>query len=329
MVTIARSLPSSIARKNEMTKVIVSMSGGKDSTATALLAIERGVDALYAFADTGHEHPETYEYVNYLEKALGIKIERVKADFTKDIERKRGVVQTKWRNDGVDEETIQRALSVLHPTGNPFLDLCIYKGRFPSTKARFCTEELKIFPMNKQIVFPLLEQHDHVECWHGVRADESLARSKLTEREMDDTGAEIVRPILSWTVEDVFAMHKKHGVDPNPLYKQGMGRVGCMPCVNCNKAELLQIATRFPDQIKRIAEWEKVVSDASKRGGSTLFPPKKNQDIEGMTNREINAVSNIYRQVEWSQTTRGGNQYDLISVYEEPSVCHSIYGLCE
>jgi len=312
-----------------MTKVIVSMSGGKDSTATALLAKEQGVDAIYAFADTGHEHQETYKYVDYLEGALGITIQRVKADFAKDIERKRNVAQTKWRKDGVPEEQIQRALAVLKPTGNPFLDMCIMKGRFPSTKARFCTEELKIHPMNRQIVFPALEKYGQVECWHGVRADESLARAKLPEREMDDTGAEIVRPILHWTVEDVFAMHRKHGIEPNPLYKQGMGRVGCMPCINCRKEELRQIAMRFPEEIERVAEWEVIVGEASKRGGSTLFPPKKNQDIEGMTNAEISSISNIHKQVEWSKTTRGGTQIDLVNVTEEPSLCHSIYGLCE
>ncbi|MGA4815516.1 phosphoadenosine phosphosulfate reductase family protein [Pseudomonas aeruginosa] len=40
------------------------MSGGKDSTALLLLAIERGAEDLQAvFADTGHEHPQTYEYI--------------------------------------------------------------------------------------------------------------------------------------------------------------------------------------------------------------------------------------------------------------------------
>lgn len=299
-----------------MAKVIVSMSGGKDSTATALLAIERDVDPMLAFADTGHEHPSTYEYVDYLEQKLGIKIERCKADFTKDIERKREVVQTKWRKDGISEDKIERALAVLHPTGNPFLDLCIWKGRFPSTMARFCTEFLKIIPFNQQILFPVMEKYGEVESWVGVRADESAARSKLPERSMDDTGAEIVRPILHWTVEDVFAMHKKHGVDPNPLYKQGMSRVGCMPCINCRKDELRMIANQFPDEIARLAEWEQIVSDASKRDGATFFPMNDLGD-------------DIHGYVDWANTTRGKVQYDLISVYEEPSMCHSIYGLCE
>jgi len=309
-------------------KVIVSMSGGKDSTATALLAIERGVDPMLAFSDTGHEHSSTYEYVDYLEQKLGIRIERCKADFSKDIERKRGVVETKWRKDGVSEDKIQRALAVLKPTGNPFLDLCLWKGRFPSTMARFCTEHLKIIPFNNQVLFPAIEKFGSVETWVGVRADESAARAKLPERDMDDTGAEIVRPILHWTVEDVFEMHKKHGVEPNPLYKQGMGRVGCMPCVSCGKEELRQIGMRFPEEIERVSEWEAIVKEASKQDGATFFTLRAKQ-VEGLTREEHERLGSIKAKVEWAKTSRGGNQYDLISVHEEPAMCHSIYGLCE
>jgi 3'-phosphoadenosine 5'-phosphosulfate sulfotransferase (PAPS reductase)/FAD synthetase len=311
-----------------MAQVIVSMSGGKDSTATALLAIERGVDAVYAFADTGHEHPETYKYVDYLEDTLGITIQRVKADFTKDIERKRNVVQTKWRKDGVSEYKIERALAVLKPTGNPFLDLCLWKGRFPSTMARFCTEHLKILPFNEQVLFPAMKKYDKVETWVGVRADESAARAKLPEREMDDTGAEIVRPILTWTVEDVFGMHKKHGIDPNPLYTQGMGRVGCMPCVSCGKEELRQIAMRFPEEIERVSEWEALIKEASKQDGATFFTLRASE-VEGLSREEHERLASIKAKVEWAKTSRGKVQYDLISVYEEPAMCHSIYGLCE
>ena len=65
------------------------MSGGKDSTAMALLAREREVDNIrYVFADTGHEHAMTYEYLDYLEDALGIKIDRVMASFDKQIAHK-------------------------------------------------------------------------------------------------------------------------------------------------------------------------------------------------------------------------------------------------
>lgn len=49
---------------------IISISGGKDSTALWLYAIERGVEVTTVFADTGHEHPKTYQYIEYLQKNL-------------------------------------------------------------------------------------------------------------------------------------------------------------------------------------------------------------------------------------------------------------------
>lgn len=43
------------------------------------------------FADTGNEHELTYRYLQeYLPEALGMKIDTVRADFTTEIERKRG-----------------------------------------------------------------------------------------------------------------------------------------------------------------------------------------------------------------------------------------------
>jgi predicted GNAT family N-acyltransferase len=54
-----------------------------------------------------------------------ISIDVVKSDFTAQIARKRIVVETKWRKEGVDEKIIDNALSVLHPTGIPYLDLCL------------------------------------------------------------------------------------------------------------------------------------------------------------------------------------------------------------
>jgi 3'-phosphoadenosine 5'-phosphosulfate sulfotransferase (PAPS reductase)/FAD synthetase len=304
---------------------IVSLSFGKDSTATMLLAVEREVENLRAvFADTGHEHPLTYEYGYYLEQATGVKIERVRPDFSDRIAAKRELVQGKWRNEGVSEAIIEKALSVLHPTGNSFLDLCLWKGRFPSTRARFCTEELKVFPIQKQIFEPLLSDCDtgEVYSWQGVRADESAARAKLPELDEVGNGLWNYRPILNWTAAEVFEFHRKHGVKWNPLYEQGMSRVGCMPCINCNKSEMGQIAARFPDQIERVREWERLVAMASKRGASTFFGPGTAPDTPLGTS--IDAA------VEWSKTVRGGRQYDLIAaMHPEPEPCSSAYGLCD
>ena len=256
----------------------------------------------------------------------------MRADFSVDIARKREFVATKWREQGVPEEKVLRALAALVPTGNPFLDLCIWKGRFPSTKARFCSEELKRNPIIEQVQMPLLEQGDTIWSWQGVRADESLARRDLPELELVGSGVGAgelwnYRPILTWTAEDCFAMHRKHGIKHNPLYEQGMGRVGCMPCIHARKDELLAIAQRFPAEIERVAQWEGIVKDASKRGTSTLL----NASVKGLSNEEAEAVSNIHAMVEWSKTSRGRTNFDLFRGNDiEPSEsCSSIYGLCE
>jgi len=310
---------------------VISVSGGKDSTATLLLAIERQAEnILPVFCDTGHEHPEVYDYLDYLERQLGIAIRRIKPDFTAGIAHKREVVQTKWRKDGVSEEIIQRALSVLRPTGNPFLDLCIMKGRFPSAMARFCTEELKRNPMQLQVLYPLLADPntEEVWSWQGVRADESLSRSKLPETDEPRDGLINYRPILRWTAQDVFEFHRKHGVKWNQLYEQGMTRVGCMPCIMCKKGELREIANRWPEEIERVAEWERLVSMASKRQGANLFhmgtvPGSDKFSIEAQMKFGIIDV------VEWSMTGRGGRTFDMFARLAPDVGCSSAYGLCD
>lgn len=294
---------------------IVSVSGGKDSTALLLLAIERQTENLQAwFADTGHEHQQTYEYIDYLSNKVW-PIKTIKADFSAQISRKREFVATKWREQGVPEDRVLKALETLVPTGNPFLDLCLWKGRFPSTKARFCSEELKRNPIVEAQI-ELLDAGNEIWSWQGVRADESLARRDLPE--LDEVGGGLwnYRPILKWTAEDCFAMHKKHGIKHNPLYEQGMGRVGCMPCIHARKDELLEISKRFPEEVERVARWERLVSAASKRGSSTFGV---GVDV---------SVSSIHSVIEWAKTSHGGKQYDFLRMEEGPS-CSSIYGLCE
>lgn len=312
---------------------IVSVSGGKDSTATLLVAIALDTPNLQAvFADTGNEHEQTYEYLDYLALATGVTITRVKADFTQRIEGKRRFIETKWREQGIDEVVVQAALGVLKPTGNPFLDLCIWKGRFPSRKAQFCTMELKRDPMLEQVVLPLLGKGDMIMSWQGVRADESINRRYLPECDEVGGGLFNYRPILKWDIPAVFEAHRYMGVKPNPLYSQGMGRVGCMPCINCRKDELREIALRFPEVIDRIDHWERITQQASKRGAATFFAGSNAKHPKGsianMSAVEVMEIASIRQAVEWSKTARGGIQYDLM-IATDATACSSAYGLCE
>ncbi|MFG0521900.1 phosphoadenosine phosphosulfate reductase family protein [Enterobacter sp. yb_8] len=321
---------------------IVTVSGGKDSLADWLLAIENGIPFRVVFADTGHEHPQTMDYLDYLENRLGTII-RVKADFSKRIQGKREFIAERWPVSLVEEcgftadeaaFRIQRALSLLQPTGIPFLDLAMWKGRFPSTKAKFCTFELKHEPVKTQVVEPALNDFDEVVMWQGVRAQESPARAALSEWEEDadnTPGLHVYRPILQWQHEEVFAIAKRHGIKPNPLYLQGCGRVGCMPCVNVRKSELAEIFARWPEEIARVSEWERLVAECSRRGNAVFFP--STQDPKRAEKR-INVVTvdgyGIQTYRDWAMTTRGGTQFDLLGASNDLSVCSSIYaGVCE
>lgn len=221
----------------------------------------------------------------------------------------------------------RRALANLYPSGNPFLDLCMWKGRFPSRKAQFCTEHLKR-NMAVEYQMKLIDQGYTVVSWQGVRRDESLNRRDAKLFEKLDDKLYVYRPIVEWTAEDTFIYAATKNVEPNPLYKCGMGRVGCMPCINASKDEVKEIALRFPEHIDKIASWEKKVIACSKRGGASFFPAPTGGKV--VSNKLAHAKANdIYQVVEWSKTSRGGKQFSLLTALDEPTACASSYGLCE
>lgn len=313
---------------------VVSISGGKDSTACALLALERhpAEEVRLVFADTGNEHEQTLAYVHeYMPSALGIPVHTVRADFTAElrVKKERLMAIANGAPDYVNRpvkypwtpERAAAAAELLEPTGNPFLDLCLLKGMFPKRTMQFCTEELKIKPMT-EYQLELIDRHGPIELWQGVRADESPKRALLPEREDRGGGLTIYRPILSWNVDMVFAYMRERGIEPNALYKQGMARVGCMPCINCGKDEILEISKRFPAEIARIEEWERLVSDSSRAGSATFFP-YRGDDADAQAKGAINSV------VQWSKTQRGGKTLDMFRSLDEPPACASAYGLCE
>ena len=130
---------------------LVNVSGGKDSDCTYLRGGESGRSFRAVFADTGHEHPSTYEHVAMLpSRTGGPEIEWVKADFTERFAVRRQNIVKRWPHphkgypNGLSADVIERALRVMHPTGDQFLDLCLLKGGFPSMKRKFCTDALKI-----------------------------------------------------------------------------------------------------------------------------------------------------------------------------------------
>lgn len=95
---------------------ILSLSGGKDSTALAIYMRDRVENMEYVFCDTDKELPETYEYLEKLEAYLNRSITRLK-------------------NDGKGFDDLLEARN----------------GFLPSPNMRWCTEYLKIKPFEKHI----------------------------------------------------------------------------------------------------------------------------------------------------------------------------------
>lgn len=117
------------------TRHIMGLSGGKDSTALAVLLNQHpdyaGLNIEYFFCDTHKELPETYDYLDRIEARLSIKIERLESE------------------RGFDH----------------WLD--IYGGALPSPQMRWCTKQMKIKPLEKFI------GDDEAVSYIGIRADEN------------------------------------------------------------------------------------------------------------------------------------------------------------
>ncbi|MET1159785.1 MAG: phosphoadenosine phosphosulfate reductase family protein [Thermoprotei archaeon] len=178
--------------------VIIPWSGGKDSTATLLLALKvfprSRVRVL--FSDTGTEFPWTHEYVEEVSQKLGISIERVYA--------------------GVDRGILVE--------GKPM----------PTHDNRWCTGR-KIASVTLGIE-KLSEGNTLVVV--GDRDAESRRRSiRPPIRRVDDKTL-IVSPIKLWSAAHVQLYILWKGFKLNPLYERGFYRIGCYICPALRSWEL-------------------------------------------------------------------------------------------
>lgn len=100
-----------------------------------------------------------------------------------------------------------------------------------------------------------------------------------------------------------------------------------MPCVNVNKTELAEIFTRWTDEISRVAEWERIVAQGSKRGNAAFFPstldPMRAEQDGSKVSLDSHSIE-TYR--DWSLTTHGGCQFDILGAIDKKTACSSVYG---
>jgi 3'-phosphoadenosine 5'-phosphosulfate sulfotransferase (PAPS reductase)/FAD synthetase len=123
---------------------VLSLSGGKDSSALAVYLRDRIPDLKYVFCDTKKELPETYEYLDRLEVYLGKKIIRLSDD--------RGFDH--WRK--------------------------VYRDYLPSSQMRWCTKMLKIKPFERWVEEVL--HNEPVLMYVGIRADEDQRKAYVSTK---------------------------------------------------------------------------------------------------------------------------------------------------
>lgn len=282
--------------------VIASVSGGKDSAAMSLWLHENGVDHIRVFCDTGWEHQDTYDYIRGPLTARIGKIHEISGELS-------------------------------------FPDLVRKKGMFPSRTRRFCTQLLKVKPLIK-FIREYQDAHGEVVNAVGIRAGESLARSKMVEWEWnDDFDCDVWRPLLAWTEQEVIDYHTACDVRPNPLYLRGARRVGCWPCIFAAKKEIEHMAAIDPERIVQIRALEAEVQSAMDKRlvarGETyestgyqhpsFFQAMGAMRTEGGSEGRMVSIDDV---VAWSRTSHGGKQVELFSSTDADAGCMR-WGLCD
>lgn len=208
--------------------VIASISGGKDSAATSLYLDELGIEHLRVFADTGWEWVGTPKHLEYLTSVLG------------------------------PVDTVRSEIGGM-------ADLVRSKGMFPSRLIRFCTQELKVRPIRRYILEAQERTGRDVVNVVGIRWGESRSRANMPEWEWNEYfNSDTWRPILAWSEQDVIDIHRRHDLQPNPLYLQGASRVGCWPCIFARKSEIATMARIDPGRIDELRGLEAEVQELAR-----------------------------------------------------------------
>ncbi len=170
--------------------IVVPWSGGKDSTAALILALDVfGKDKVKAlYSDTGTEFPWTTEYIEATSSILDIDVYKVYA--------------------GVDKGLLVE--------GKPM----------PTHDNRWCTER-KIASITRGLG---LMSKGNTLVVVGDRDAESRRRSLRPFIRVIDDNTLIVSPIKLWSALHVqlFILSKK--IPLNPLYNKGFYRIGCYIC---------------------------------------------------------------------------------------------------
>jgi phosphoadenosine phosphosulfate reductase len=221
------------AAKYKEEQIVISFSGGKDSTVVADLVVRAlaNPSLVHIFGDTTLEFPLTYEYAERFRK------ENPKMIFK--------VAKNK------DQNFYQVAKEI-----GP-----------PARMLRWCCTMFKTGPITRTINSVFRDQH--ILTFYGIRKCESVSRSKYNRVEDRDDAVKILKqkvasPIFFWSDIDVWLYIVSEKVDFNDAYRLGYDRVGCWCCPNNNERAQFLSKTYMADQF---TEWRSFLIDFARQIG--------------------------------------------------------------
>ncbi|AKL95591.1 phosphoadenosine phosphosulfate reductase family protein [Clostridium aceticum] len=219
------------ARKNyNDDQIIVSFSGGKDSTVVSDLVIKAlsNPEVVHIFGDTTLEFPLTLEYVKRFKTENPLTIIR----------------------DAKNKE-------------QDFYEVCNEIGP-PSRVMRWCCTMFKTGPINRRINAMFKEQF--ILTFYGIRKFESVSRSKY-DRIYDSPKIKkqkVASPIFYWKDIDIWLYILAEKIDFNDAYRLGYDRVGCWCCPN-NSARSHFLARIY--MAEEVQKWRNYLVDFARKIG--------------------------------------------------------------
>ena len=202
-------------------KHVVSLSGGKDSTAMLLRMLEEGMPVdIILFCDTGLEFEGMYHHIEKLEKYIGRPITRLKSNY--------------------DFEYL--LLEHMPKRRNP--ELFGRKGySWGGPRNRWCTAMLKTRIIDR-FLRDLAKEYT-IKQYVGIAVDEPQRIKGLTY------------PLVEWgmTEADCLAYCKERGFDWDGLYDI-FHRVSCWCCPLQSFDELRKLRKHFPELWAKLGEWD-------------------------------------------------------------------------
>ncbi|MBI9110025.1 phosphoadenosine phosphosulfate reductase family protein [Maridesulfovibrio ferrireducens] len=209
---------------------IISLSGGKDSTAMLLLMLEKNIPIHSAvFFDTGWEFPQMHDHLDKLEKYTGVGLIRLRPEKTFNYWMfERRVVARKGEKRGT-----------VHRIGNGW----------PSPMRRWCTRQ-KVSALEAYTK----DFEKPVQCI-GYAADEAHRAEAKTLNKKKHWKFRFPLIELGVDEREALSLCKSHGFDWGGLYDH-FRRVSCFCCPLQRLNDLRILRNEFPDQWSQMLEWD-------------------------------------------------------------------------